>query len=119
MTCRSRFNTCLSVLGMRCSTLGKINFTLPLSTPKISRRRVLSQPQSKGLSIATDSLNGKFQGYSFRQNPCQQETFLQLIDAKNLIECVIWTDKLLHKANISPNLRHSKRDGPEGKSQSQ
>jgi hypothetical protein len=84
-----------SVVGQCCcSTLGKIKATLHPSTWFSDTALVVHLCRMSPLRLP-DSQNGKFQGYSFRQTLCQQQSFLRQFCTVNHPEAVVYEQNML------------------------
>ncbi len=98
-------NQAQAPVSVRCSTLGKNQIYLASSPPFGPNADESRHPSSKATPPPLVPSNGKSQGYSFRQNRCQQDSFLRPKLALNTLVAMVYAGNTLHKAKFSPNLR--------------
>jgi len=92
-------------VSVRCSTLGKNQIYLASSHPLAQTQTSPVILHQKATPPPPVPSNGKSQGYSFRQNRCQQDSFLRPKLALNTLVAMLYAGNALHKAKFSPNLR--------------
>ncbi len=95
-------------VSVRCSTLGKNQIYLASSHPLAQTQTSPVILHQKATPLPLVPSNGKSQGYSFRQNCCQQDSFLRPKLALNTLVAIFYAGNALHKAKFSPNLRLTK-----------